>query len=88
MIALQRRVREAELREKQRSWVGREAMVVWLPAATESKSVVFIATGTQNADIDERWPMYSFIDAYGFSGVRFEPHFVCGDAVRIAPHNG
>jgi hypothetical protein len=89
MVALQRKVREAELREKhQYSWVGREAMVVWLPAVAESKSVVFIATGTESADIDERWAMYSFVDAYRFSQVRFEPHFVCGDAVRIAPRSG
>ena len=87
MIALQRRVREAELGERLRSRVGREAMVVWLPAVAESKSVAFIATGTESADIDERWAMYSFIDAYRFSQVRFEPHFVCGDAVRIAPRS-
>ncbi|NKZ11085.1 hypothetical protein HGA11_08855 [Mycolicibacterium septicum DSM 44393] len=88
MVALQRRVREAELAEKLGSRVGREAMVVWLPAVAESKSVVFIATGTESADIDERWAMYSFIDAYTFSQVRFEPHFVCADAVRIAHLSG
>lgn len=88
MIALQRRVREAELAEKLGSRVGREAMVVWLPALAESRSVVFIATGTESADIDERWAMYSFIDAYRFSQVRFQPHFVCGDAVHFAPRSG
>jgi hypothetical protein len=85
MIALQRRVRNEQLRTLRGTWVGEAAMVVWLPAIAEPKQVTLIITGTESADIDERWPMYSFVAAHGFSRVRFTPHFVCRGAVRIDP---
>jgi hypothetical protein len=85
MIALQRRVRNEQLRTLKGTWVGQAAMVVWLPAVAEPKQVTLIITGTESADINERWPMYSFVAAHGFSRVRFTPHFVCRGAVRIDP---
>lgn len=85
MVALQRRVRKAQLREWKSCTVSDASMIVWLPATMDAKPVTFIITGTESSNIDERWPMYSFVPAHGFSRVRFTPHFVCRGAVRVDP---
>jgi hypothetical protein len=89
MVAIQRQIRDAGVQQYRVSTVGRSAMVVSLPAVTDtSPAFTFITTNPLSGAIKDGLPTYSFIRDYGFSATRFGPHFVCGDGVGFDLQSG
>ena len=89
MIAIQRRVHSFETRRRGGSTVGRSAMVVSLPATQDpDPALTLVMASPASGKIRDGVAMYSYVPDYGFSAVRFGPHFVCDSGVGFSPRSG